>query len=815
MAETKLVGQNYTPLDLVAKVTGKARYAEDFRADGMLFCKLLTSPMPHARVRSVDTSAALAMPGVKAILTADELPDFGPGEKALTNEPFYAGEPILAVAAVDEVTAAEAVEAIVVDFEPLPFVVDPLESLRPDGPNARTDANAWGAPMPGGQGPGAASPPKTVKWTSEQFADEAEGRLPMGEPTEQWTYGDLDAGFTNAALVLDETFVVQSTGHHPMETRTAMAYWQNGKLYLHGSTQSVSQTVAGIARWVGIEPTDVVLISEYTGGGFGSKGGGTVTMCIPALLSKKANAPVMMRISRDDESYIGRARTNMSGRVKAGFAKDGRITALDLYIVQDSGAYGPMGDHRSAGLAASIIYQPQAMRWRAVSILTNTPPRSQQRSPGPMQANGLIEPVITKAAKQLGVDQVEIRKINSPVGRAMFGPPAGPSGQRARLTSAFVVEALERGKATFKWDEKKAYSGQRRGAKVRGVGVAVGPHGAGSIGWDSLMTIRPDGKLYVQSGVGNLGTHSCTDLARVAADVLAMPWEKVEVIWGDTGKGVPWSCLSVGSQTTHGMTRANFAGANDAKRKLQEIAARDHGGSPDDYELGNERVYRRGSPATGMSYAQAAKRAIELGGKYDGHEVADDLNAMTKRAAAMHAGVGLMGVAKDNYPRNGTTYSFVIGFAEVEVDVETGKVTLVDYLGVGDVGTVVNPRSLLAQIKGGSCLGIAHALQQKWVFDQKYGLMVSRRFHYTKPLTILDIPASMQADAVNLPDPETPVGARGVGEPPVGAGYGAVLNAIADAVGVDVFRRAPVTADLVLMSLENGRRMHEPLQAHL
>jgi CO/xanthine dehydrogenase Mo-binding subunit len=600
-----------------------------------------------------------------------------------------------------------------------------------------------------------------------------------------------------------------------METRSAMAYWQNGKLYLHGSTQSVSQTVPAIARWVGIEPTDVVLISEYTGGGFGSKGGGTVTMCIPALLSKKANAPVMMRISRDDESYIGRARTNMSGRVKAGFAKDGRITALDLYIVQDSGAYGPMGDHRSAGLAASIIYQPQAMRWRAVSILTNTPPRSQQRSPGPMQANGLIEPVITKAAKQLGVDQVEIRKINSPVGRAMFGPPAGPGGQRARLTSAFIVEALERGKATFKWDEKKAYSGQRRGAKVRGVGVAVGPHGAGSIGWDSLMTIRPDGKLYVQSGVGNLGTHSCTDLARVAADVLAMPWEKVEVIWGDTGKGVPWSCLSVGSQTTHAMTRANFAGANDAKRKLQEIAARDHGGSPDDYELGHERVYRRGSPATGMSYAQAAKRAVELGGKYDGHEVADDLNAMTKRAAAMHAGVGLMGVAKDNYPRNGTTYSFVIGFAEVEVDVETGKVTLVDYLGVGDVGTVVNPRSLLAQIKGGSCLGIAHALQQKWVFDQKYGLMVSRRFHYTKPLTILDIPANMQADAVNLPDPETPVGARGVGEPPVGAGYGAVLNAIADAVGVDVFRRAPVTADLVLMSLENGRRMHEPLRAHL
>jgi CO/xanthine dehydrogenase Mo-binding subunit len=668
--------------------------------------------------------------------------------------------------------------------------------------------------MPGGVGPNAPSPIKTIKWTAEQFADEREGRLPIGEPTEQWSYGDLDAGFRNAALVLDETFVVNSTGHHPMETRSAMAYWQNGKLYLHGSTQSVSQTVPAIARWVGVQPTDVVLISEYTGGGFGSKGGGSVFMAIPAMLSKKANAPVMMRITREDESYIGRARTNMSGRTRIGFAKDGRITALDLFIVQDNGSYGPMGDHRSAGLAASIIYQPQAMRWRAISVLTNTPPRSQQRSPGPMQANAMIDPIITKAAKQLGIDQVAIRRINSPVGKATFGP-AAPNGDRQHLTSAFIVEALDKGKQAFEWDRRKAYSGQRRGSKVRGIGVAVGPHGSGSIGWDSLMTIRPDGRLYVQSGVGNLGTHSAMDLARVAADVLAMPWEKVEVSWGDTGKGVPWSCLSVGSQTTHAMTRANFAGANDAKRKLQEIAAKDLGGTPDDYELSNERVHRRGNPGGGLTYAQAAKRAIDLGGKFDGHELPDDINPMTKRAAAMHAGLGLMGVAKDNYPRNGTTYSFVIGFAEVEVDVETGKVTLIDYLGVGDVGTVINPRSLLAQIKGGSCLGIAHALQQKWAFDPKYGVMISRRFHYTKPLTILDIPATMHADAVGLPDPETPVGARGVGEPPVGAGYGAVLNAIADAVGVEVFRRAPVTADIVLMSLENGKRMHAPLQAHV
>jgi CO/xanthine dehydrogenase Mo-binding subunit len=806
----RLVGTNYVTPDIIAKVTGRARYAEDFRADGMLFCKLMLSERPHARIRGIDMSRALALEGVRGIITADDVPQLGgTTEHCLTKEPLYAGEPILAVAAISEEIAANAIELIHLDVEPLPHVVDPIESLRPGGPNARTDGNVWGPPS--GQPPRPAV--QEVKWTEAEFADAADGRMPMGKATEEWSYGDLDAQLTDAALVVDESFVVPSTGHHPMETRTAMAYWQNGKLYLHCSTQSVVRTVDAVARWVGIKPEDVVLICEYTGGGFGSKGGGAVSMAIPALLSKKVNAPVMMRISREEESYIGRARTNMVGRVKAGFAKDGRILALDFFIVQDSGPYGPMGDHRSAGNAASLIYQPAAMRWRAVNVLTNTPPRTQQRSPGPMQANGICEGVITKAAKQLGVDQVAIRRMNSPEGKALYGPPDA-KGVRRHITSAFVKDALDRGAEQFKWQERVPRSGRRAGSKVTGIGVAVGPHGAGSVGYDGLMTIRPDGKLYVQSGVGNLGTHSVIDLARVAADVLEMPWEKVVVNWGDTSKGLPWTCLSVGSQTTHAMTRANHAGATDAKRKLQEIAAKDLGGSPDDYTIGSERVFRKGNPSRGLTYAQAATRAIALGGVFDGHELPEDIHAVTKAAAALNAGLGLMGVAKDVYPRDGDTYSFVAGFAEVEVDVETGVVRLVDFHSVGDVGTVVNPRSLVAQLNGGCCLGIAHALFQKIVYDPHYGLSLARRFHYNKPMTILDIP-QMHSTALDIADPETPVGARGVGEPPVGAGFGAVLNAIADAIGVDAFRRAPVTSDVVLMSLTHGKRMHEPLQSHI
>jgi CO/xanthine dehydrogenase Mo-binding subunit len=816
MGDEQLIGQNYTTPDLVAKVTGRAKNVEDYRVDGMLFAKLLLSPMPHARVRRIDASAALAMPGVKGILTADDLPDLRGAERALTNEPLYQGEPILAVAAVDELTAAEAIEHIAVDLEPLPFVVDPIDSLRPNGPNGRREGNVWVTPPPAASQGGQPPRPKLeiIKWTDEDFANAPEGALPIGRVPDEWSYGDLDAGFKSAAVVLDETFVVQSTGHQPMETRSAMAYWQNGKLFLHGSTQSVIRTVDPLAQWLGIDAANIVLISEYAGGGFGSKGAGAVSMAIPAMLAKKTGAPVMMRISREEEHYIGRARTGMVGRAKVGFRSDGRITALDLFIVEDNGPYGPMGDHRSAGNAASLIWQPLAMRWRGAAVITNTPPRSQQRSPGPMQANAIMEPIVTKAAKKLGLDQVAIRRVNSPEGKAPYGAPRG-NGVRPHVTSAFVKQALDRGAELFKWEDRKARAGTRQGSKVRGIGVAVGPHGAGSIGYDGLLTIRPDGKLYVQSGVGNLGTHSCIDLARVAAQVLAMPWDKVIVTFGSTAKNVPWSCMSVGSQTTHAMTRANLAAAVDARLKLQEIAAKELGGSPQEYALGEERVSRKGNRSRGMTYAQAAVRAIELGGKYDGHELPADIHPVTKRSAAALAGLGLMGVAKDTYPRDGDTYSFVAGFAEVEVDVETGKVRLVDYLAVADVGTVINPRSLHGQILGGINLGVGHALQQKWVYDRQYGVALAKRFHHNKPLRILDIPATMRTEALGLADPETPVGARGVGEPPVGAGYGAVLNAIADAVGEDMFRRAPVTADIVLMALEHGKRMHEPLMAHL
>jgi CO/xanthine dehydrogenase Mo-binding subunit len=818
----RLIGKNYATPDLYAKVTGQAKYAEDFRAEGMLFCKLLLSPMPHARVKRIHSDAALAMPGVKAILTANDLPapadsltDNGTvikaskwGERGLTNEPVYQGEPVLAVAAVDELTAAEAIEKIQIDFERLPFVVDPLDTLRPGGPNPRTDGNVW--TRPAGQNPG---PPEVteLKWTHADFAELDHGRLPMGKAPDEWSYGDVDSGFKNAELVLDETFVTPDTSHQTLETRSAMAYWQNGKVYIYTGTQSTAQTLPAIARWLNISPDNVVFISEYTGGGFGSKITGGVSMIIPALLAKKTNTPVMMRISREEETFIGRARPSFQGRMKVGFSKEGRITALDMFVICDNGPYDSVGDAPSSGRIVSLLYQPQAMRWRGLTVLTNTPPRSAQSSPGGLQGIVIIEPIIAKAGRRLGVDQVAIRRINCPEGKAPFGPLA--QGKQQYATSAFLKEALDRGAEQFKWSERVARTPKRMGTKVRGVGVSLSCYVGGTIGFDGLLVIKPDGRITFQSGIGNLGTESVIDVHRVGAEVLGVPWEKCDVVWGNTTKNLPYTCVSGGSQTTHAMTRAAHATAMDAKKKLQEIAAKKLGGKPEQYEVANERVFRKGG--AGMTLAQAAKYAIQLGGVYDGHEAGADLHKLTKASVAALAGQGLVGAAKDNYPRDGSTFSYVASFAEVEVDVETGKYYIVDFLASADVGTVIHPRALGGQVLGRSVLGIGHAIGQKWVFDPHYGEMVSMRFHHNKPPTILDVPVDMQWTALDIPDPETPVGARGIGEPPVGGGCASILNALSDALGDEIFQRAPVNADTILTSLEAGRPMQHPLTAHI
>jgi CO/xanthine dehydrogenase Mo-binding subunit len=801
VAEYNLIGKDFAPQDLVAKITGRAKYAEDYRAEGMLFTKLLLSPLPHARVRSIDYTDALALPGVVAILTADEVPqDDHPFEACLTNEPLYEGAPVLAVAAVDETTAANAIELIRVDFEPLPFALNPLDSLRPGGSNANLNGNVYrGRDL------------EELKWDQSVFDAVGPDQMPLGEAADEWEFGEggVEAGFANADYILEETLYTQSVSHHPMEPRTAMAYWQNGKVYIHSSVQSVAQSRRGIADRLGLEFEDVVLISEFCGGGFGSKIRGSVTEVIPALLSRKAGRPVMMRVTRAEETAFGRGRPGFIGWAKMGFRQDGKMTALDLFLVQDNGPYGRQGDSGTSGDCAALTYTPETMRFRNTAVLTNTPPRAAQRGPGGTQIVSVLEPMLDRAARGLNMDRLQIRLINSPTADTQFGR-AGSA-----LTSCYAPEALRRGAELFNWAERSQQSGQRNGSKSRGVGVALSAYYGGTSGWDGLLIIRPDGRLYIHQGVGNLGTHSCIDTAKAAAEVLGVEWENCEVVFGNTSRHLPHSSTQSGSQTTHAHTRANHAVGEAMRGLLQELAALELGGSPSNYTVGGGRVYRTGAPGSGLTFAQAAERAIARGGKFSGGELPEDINEMTRNSATALAGQGLIAAAKDNYPHTARTYSFVATFLEVDVDLETGESTILDVTSVADCGTVLNPRSLAAQANGGVTQGIGIARSSKWVIDPTWGVHLSKRMEASKPPTMLDVPTTFTFEAVNLPDPQNPVGSKGIGEPPVGAGAGALICAVEDAIGGLHPSHAPVTPDKVLSIIENGCLPCGRLETHV
>ncbi|MCE2523874.1 MAG: xanthine dehydrogenase family protein molybdopterin-binding subunit [Rhodobacteraceae bacterium] len=796
----KLIGKDFTPPDLEAKVTGSAKYAEDFRADGMAHIKFFGSPMPHARVNGIDTGEALKIPGVLAVLLPEEVKQPNvTGFPILTAEPTYYGQPIVAVAAETEQAAADAVAALNVDMDLLPFVVDPLDSLRPDGANALTGGNVSGRGVDFHE----------LKWSGKDFAIAAEDELPRGPAPFEWGFGDLEAGFAEAKVVVEDSFVHATNSHHAMEPRSAAAFWENGKCHVWGSTQSTSFAQPGLARLIGIELKDLVFVAEYCGGGFGGKGTSYPLMALPALMSKKLGGrPCHLRVSRVEEYNNGMARSGFQGWGKLGFSADGRITAADIFVIQDLGPTSGFPDFNNVGNAFSIVFQPPNMRFRAVPVLTNTVPKGPQRGPGENQAANMFEPLIDKAASELGIDRVAIREVNAPGdggAGAKIGAKQGP------LTSAFLKNAIVQGSEAFRWDERSGQSGMMTGSKARGYGVASAYHSAGSSGFDGLLRITPDGILHVHTGVGNLGTFSYASTSRVAAEVLGYDWNNVIIERGGTARHIPYNLGQFGSNTSFTMSRTNYVAAEDAKAKLLEIAAASLGGNSADYELRDERVVSRSDMGVGITFAEAAQMAVEMGGRYSGEVLPENIHEMTQASAKAIAGTGLVGVAKDTLPKEGTTPALTASFIEVDVDLETGAVEILDYVGVADCGIVNHPTGLAAQVRGGAVMGFGLARTERHVYDPAYGLPNAKSFYHGKPLSYLDVPTKMDWAAVDQPDPQNPMGIKGIGEPLQGSASAALLCAISDALGGHLFNRIPVVTDMIVNAAAGQPQSYRPL----
>ena len=795
------IGKDFVPPDVPGKVTGRIKYAEDYTREGMVYARLLTSPIPHGRVLDIDASEALAMDGVYGILTADDVyPDGEPqstGLKILTNEPTLVGEPILAVAAVDEKTAETAIASIAVTFERLPHVIDPLESLEEGGPDAYNGGNTFVFRQGFVQ----------EKWTADQVASFRAGNEPSAEPPTELAYGDLDASFAEAAFVYENTFTTAGYPHMSMEPRSAMAYWEDGKLYLHGGSQSLTAFADGIAGIIGVAKEDLVFVNVATGGGFGqrARAGSVPVYGVPAKLSQKINRPVMMRVTREEEFTIGGARQGFQGWIKLGFKQDGTMSAADLWIVSDNGGKGGGGDAFSATNAVSIVYQAEAVRLRGVSIGSNTAHRGAQRGPGENQIAAIVSPILDKAADELGIDRLEIRKSNTPQNGDVGGI------QRQPFTSAYMPEALEQTAQLFDWDGRQSRRRQRNGSKVTGLGIGQGYHNAGRSGMDGIVMMGADGRLKIHNGVGNLGTYSYASTSRAAAEVLKMPWESCDIVTGRTDLHLPITSPQDGSNSIFTNTRTFWGAAQDMLAKMKEIAANELGGSPDDYDVSNERIHRIADESVGYSFAEVAQRAMELGGKYTGEaELPEDLAEWTQIAVSRLAGSGFMGVYHDP-AHSGNPPGFTVTALEIELDTETGKIDIKDIVSVGECGTVMHPQGLKNQLVGGVVWGVGLSVLERHLYDPQNGLPASTGYWQSKVPTYLDTPLKIETGWVDLPDPENPVGARGIGEPTQGSVSAALNAAISDALGGHIFNAAPVTTDMIINHLAGTSEQATPL----
>ena len=291
-------------------------------------------------------------------------------------------------------------------------------------------------------------------------------------------------------------------------------------------------------------------------------------------------------------------------------------------------------------------------------------------------------------------------------------------------------------------------------------------------------------------------------------------WENCIVERGDSRRHLPWNFGQFGSNTSFTMARTNYVAAMDALGKLKEIAAKDLGGAAEDYEIDGARVFAKKNPSKAISYADAAKRAIALGGKYSGQELPSDINAMTKESATALAGTGLIGVAKDTLAVTGETPAFAAAFIKIELDLETGQHRILDFLSVGDCGTVIHPMGLATQLKGGSVQGFGMAVLEQIIYDPQNGLPGHVGLYQAKPPTYLDLPPQMQADAVDKPEPTSPMGTKGIGEPPMGAAAAALLCAISDALGGHIFNRTPIHPDSIVNVVAGRTQSHKPLQVN-
>ena len=755
MEELDVVGKSYPQTDSLEKATGKTRFASDLVLPNMLHGKILRSPHPHARILHLETSRAERLPGIKAIATYADTPKikFGPRTEDWTifagDKARFCGDEIAAVAAVDEDTAEEALELIRVEYEELPFVVDPLEAMKP------------GAPLVHGDKPGN---------IAAEFKVEA---------------GDVDQALRDSYVVYEDRYYTNQVYQAYLEPMGALVDVDpSGRFIFWVGTQIPNMMRMTYAKALNLSPDRIRVIVPDYGGAFGAKMENNVHL-IAAILAKKSGRPVKLFNDRHEDFIGGNPRVPMYIDIKLGATRDGLLTGKEVQVIGGAGARVVYAHAivSTACYRVDSLYRFKNVRSKGYTVYTNTVPTSCFRGFGNAQMTFALESALDMIARQLDMDPAEIRLRNG-IGSNEI------SVHGWKIQTSGLRECVSRAVRAARWHEKR-----HQKKPFRGIGLSCCNHVSGNRafykefdGGAGLVRVGRDGRVTVYHGESDMGQGQKTAFAQIVAERLGIPLEMVHVAPVDTDI----SPFGMGSFATRGTVMGGngvLAAAEDAFTQLAKVASDMLESNPEEIVCRRGRFFVTGPSEKNVSFQEVADQAAIV------------------RGGAPVIGTGIytpptvLPDPKTKYGNISPVYPFACQIAEVEIDPDTGQVTVLSFTAAHDVGRAINPLATEGQIQGGVAQGLGWTLMENMVTEN--GKLVNPDFlDYVIP-TAKDIP-KIDPILVEPVDPNGPYGAKGIGEPALNPSMSAITNAIYDATGIRI-RELPVFPEKIVEELKRRK----------
>ncbi len=758
------VGTSLPRLDGPDKVTGRARYAGDQVLSGMLFARLVHSPYAHARIVNIDTSTALSLPGVVAVFTAESLGMAQAGDllsrvqsPLAQHEVLWCGHPVAVVVGETEASAEDGADAVQVEYEPLPVVIDPEAALRSDSPLTRTYHGA-------AAGEAHAAP----QWGAASAEEELSQNASLTPPI---TMGDIEAGLREADVVVERQYRTHPVHQSYMEPHavTVAPSSSGHELVIWPSTQGLFNVRSAVAKALKMPERHIHVEPVAIGGGFGGKE--TLLEPLVAAVAFRLRKPVRLAYTRQEDLLAGNPAPQTVISIKLGAKSDGTLTAIQARLILDAGAYpNPLAGFSGFHFAAA--YRCPNIDIRSYVVQTNKPGTGAYRAPAGPQAYFALETAVQELCQQLGVDPLQFRLINA-------FKEGDANLMRGRWPRIGLLECLEQIRQHPLWVQRAQARQQvpeeLKGWKV-GIGVAIGGWPGGTEPAAALCRLEQDGSFTMVVGSVDI-SGSDSSLVLIAAEELNLSASAVNITHDNTDS-MPYSGLSAGSKTIYTVGAAVQAAARDARSQLFTIAAEMLEASPADMELREGKVMVKGVPEKYVTLQHIAANTMRFGAPYE--PIFGRGRSANRTSSPM----------------------FAAHLAKVAVDTETGEVRVLDYIAAQDVGRAINPAEVEGQIHGGVVQGIGWALFEGMRYDENGQLLTSTLMDYALPLG-KDVPMITPL-LVEVPSNLGPFGARGVGEPPVVPVAAAIANAIKDAVGMQM-TEIPMTPERVLASIREGK----------